>query len=466
MSALKNLSWSGLTSIGGAVLDIGRIAILTRFLVPEDFGAFAIALVVVGFCQLFSESGIGNAIVSQEKVSSSQVGQLINISILVSFFICLIATFFTPEIAVFYDANILNNVLPLILLSIPAAAVSRIFQSMMQRHMEFKAIALSTLAAKLLGLGIALWAALSSLGIYALVWSALVSSYLALIFLFPFARKYILFTTKIQWKTIEPILRFSGFQLGEFLLNFFAKNFDVLLITKLLGTDVSGVYVICKNLLSRGGEIIVSTFSRYSHPTMAKVQTSRALLNEHYLCFFRSVSFLVVLVYLFIGVNNVLFVDLILGAKFTHAYGLILPMCIWLILRFCTAPVATLWLVRLKPELGVGWNILVAILVPSVIFANSDNGIQAILNSLIVLQLSFVVLSVYLTYRLMWCSKDFARQQILWLSTLTGCGGLYLLVLLTSYLGRYITFVGAICATCLFVLYAWRNRHLFLKERI
>jgi O-antigen/teichoic acid export membrane protein len=418
VSAIKNLSWSASASLLGAALDVAKLIILARYIEPQYFAEFAIALVVVGFCQVFSEGGIGNAVVSKQTITKQQAGAVFNLSILVSIFIYLVMGLFTPFIADFYQSAVLGSLLPLILLVIPFSAVSSILQAVLQRELNIQAVAKAAVLGKLVSLICAWVLAIYDYGIWSLVWSTMAGGICTFLLLFIPGHRLIHFSASLKWVYLQPILGFSIYQLGELLLNFFAKNFDVLLITKLMGAEISGVYVVSKNLLTKGGDIVVSTFSRYFHPMMAKIQSIQTGLTESYLTFYRGVTFCIIVSYAFVAINTDLIVTGFLGDKFTSATEIFPFMLVWLIVRYWTAPVATLWLVKQKPHIGLIWNIVGAVLIPTSIWAARDFGIQGVLLALGLVQCVFLIISLVLTYFLLWRQKQPVIYQSFWLLTL------------------------------------------------
>ena len=462
MAALKSLSWSAFASIMGAALDVGKIIVLTRYLSPQDFGLFAIVLVVIGFCQLFSEGGVGNALVSKKDISADQAGYILNFNIVISLVICAVALGLTPLVADFYQAPDLLLLIPFIVIVIPFSAVAGIFQAMLLRDLKIQLIAKVSVLNKFVGLLVAWWAAEMSLGIYALAWSVLIATFVTFFLFWRYASVYISYKPSIKWRYIQPILSFSIYQLGEFLLNFFAKNFDVLLITKLLGSEVSGLYVVTKNLLVKAGDIIVMTFSRYFHPLLAKIQNDFEQLTICYLSFFKGVSFCVVLAYVLIALNHDFIINLLLGEAYVDAKYLVPIMSIWLTLRYCTAPVATLWLVRQKPYIGLMWNVLVAIMVPLLVYLFHTNGLYNILLALTLGQVFFLILSIITSYLLLSRSFNLVYQMVFWLiSSVLLSAPLYWLIQFSNMDQWAFLFTSIVLSSVCFSI-AWKKRSVFL----
>ncbi|WP_181901487.1 oligosaccharide flippase family protein [Thalassotalea euphylliae] len=411
MSLKKNISWSALTSIGSATLDILKIAILARFLVAEDFGVFAIALVVLGFSQLFSEGGIGNAIISQKDITTRQVSILFNYVNLISVIVLGIASLLAPVIAGFYELPALAHIIPLLLISLPFAASSRVFVALLQKQLALKPIAIITISSKLIGLLSGIVAALYEQGVWSLVYAMLAMHVSALMIAFYYVRETFNFEASFSWREIKSVLNFSLYQLGEFNINFFARNLDILLITKFVGAEIAGQYSIIKNLFSRFGDVVVSTFTRVFHPKLAN-STQREELVGQYQQFNVFVVTVVFIGFLGLAINHELFINLLLGEGYNTLFTLVPIMCLWMALRYSTAPVSTLWMVRLKPHYGLYWNIGLLFLVSSVIYLTSDRHIEGIVTGLAILQAFILLFAWCLAYQLLEKQKQFVSLLI------------------------------------------------------
>src|ERR1700722_17946979 len=63
---LRGSFWMLNSSLFGRALNLARGVILARLLVPDDFGLFGLAMIVVGFTAVFSDVGAGAFLVSSQ----------------------------------------------------------------------------------------------------------------------------------------------------------------------------------------------------------------------------------------------------------------------------------------------------------------------------------------------------------------------------------------------------------------
>src|SRR4051794_36184581 len=62
---LSGFVWAFCGTAGQQALQFAVVIILARLLTPHDYGTVAAAMVVIGFSQIFSQLGIGPAIVQR-----------------------------------------------------------------------------------------------------------------------------------------------------------------------------------------------------------------------------------------------------------------------------------------------------------------------------------------------------------------------------------------------------------------
>lgn len=461
---INALLWSGGSAVISALIDISKLAIMTYYLAPSELGIYALLTVVLGFSQLFSEGGLANAVISRETLKRSILGQLFNLNIALATLILLAGMLLTPLIASFYETDELRSLIPLILIGLPISAVNRFYQAVLQQHLLIKWIGLTIIIAKFLGLVVTVVLCWLGLGLHALIIASLSTTAILCMLLVSKASRQIAYQRSISWREIKPFVSFSIYQLGDQLLNFFSKNFDVLLITKLLGTEAAGLYHVCKSLLMRAGEVIVSSFTRYFHPLLANIRVlNPTKFEEAYLKLFKSISLTTVAAYGLLAINHEWLIALAFGPQFQTIDSLFVVMCLWLALRFSTAPVATLWLVKQRPELGLYWNAGVAIIIPIIILSSHYQGNIGIAKALGVTQLVLLSASIGLSGILHDTFSNVVRSQIIWL--LSVAAGATSVLAFTIQLQGTASIVGAsflITGALLMLVYHTRDKNFLI----
>ena len=155
-----------------AVLQLVVMIILARLLTPVDFGVVGMAMVVVGFSQIFSQLGVGPAIVQIANLSKVHIKAGFTLSVMLSCFVGMIILLSAPLFARFFRMTDLQPVIQVLALVFPITGLSVIGEALLQRDMQFKKLAIINMTSYALGYGtVGVVFALSGWGVWSLVFA-------------------------------------------------------------------------------------------------------------------------------------------------------------------------------------------------------------------------------------------------------------------------------------------------------
>ena len=143
--------------------------ILARLLTPEHYGIIAIVTIFITVCDAFVSGGLGTTLVRMPKVTVQDYSTAFAINLIVSMVLYAILYLCAPMIANFYNMPILVNVVRVMGLRLPIAAISSIQQAYVQRRMAFRRFFFATLSGSLCSAVIGIALAYRGAGVWALV---------------------------------------------------------------------------------------------------------------------------------------------------------------------------------------------------------------------------------------------------------------------------------------------------------
>ncbi|NIX78088.1 lipopolysaccharide biosynthesis protein [Microvirga terricola] len=275
------LVWTSLAMGAQALMQLVALIMLARLLPPSKFGVFAAALIVTSFCAIFSELGVGPAIVQRPTLKQRHIRVGFTLSVLLSFVAGGLVWAAAPYIARFFQIPDLAEVVRAISLGFPLQGVSMVAQALAQRDLRFRWLAAIDAGAFAAGFVIvAPVLAWFDFGIWALVGAYLTQQGLRMIILLvgqPHSKRLLL-----ERRAIKELLYFGGgFTLAR-IGNYLANQGDNLVVGRWLGPQALGLYTHAYQLMAAPAVLVGQVLDRVLFPTMALVQLEPQRLARAY----------------------------------------------------------------------------------------------------------------------------------------------------------------------------------------
>ena len=149
------------------------IAILTRFLSPEDFGTVAAATAVLPFFYLLADLGFTAYIVQADSTGRRLLSTGFWFSALAGLLLCAAMVGIAPLVGVVFRADEVVPVLQVLALAVVLTAVSSVPTALLRRAMRFRALAIQGTIAAIAAQVVAITMVVTGFGVWALVGQAL-----------------------------------------------------------------------------------------------------------------------------------------------------------------------------------------------------------------------------------------------------------------------------------------------------
>ncbi|TVZ51340.1 PST family polysaccharide transporter/teichuronic acid exporter [Dokdonia sp. Hel_I_53] len=356
--------WSGIGTLSLAVIAILKVSILARLLEKEEFGLMALVTFVMGFMSVFNEMGLSAGILHKSEISEKEYSTLFWFNLLVGFVVYGLLLLVTPLIALFYEENILNFLIPLVGVNLIISSLGQIFRTREQKLLQFRHVALIDIFSAILSLGFAVYLASNGYGIYSLIYSYLLQYTISniCVFILGLIKYGLQFHFKIS-ETI-PFVKVGGYQVGSQVINYFNRDLDILIIGKFFPAEALGVYSLAKQLVMRPMQILNPIVIKVASPTLALLQNSREQLQKGYLKLINLVATVNIPVYIILFIFSPFFVQLFYGSGFGEAILLVRILSIFMLIRAISSPVGSLVVATGRTDLEFIWNIATLVITP------------------------------------------------------------------------------------------------------
>ncbi len=445
VEALNGIKWTSFSSIYVAIINLVQIAILTRYLMPSDFGLIAIVTVVIGFSALFMDMGISSAIIHRQDISHDQLSSLYWFNVFVGILLCLIVYFSSSIISQFYDEI---ELIPLIQLLSPTFLISALgnqFRILSQKKLLFHRLAIVDILSASISFAVAVNCAMNGFGVYSIVFAMLTNvSVSNLIFLVIGLKDQ---RPKFIYKHAEIVsfLKFGMFQIGEKSINYFNSQFDILLIGKLLGTEALGIYNVAKTLVIKPAQIINPIVTRVLFPVLSKVQNNIKQLKNIYLKIINYLCSVNFPIYIAIVILAEPLVSFLFGDLWLESIAIVQILSLYFMIRSIVNPIGSLQLAKGRADLGFYWNLGILLITPLAIYLGSFYDLIGISMALFVQMVIINFLNWYFMVEPL-CEAQFGEY-------FTQIRNPLIIALVSSVLGLVISFVAddVILNTLLFI---------------
>jgi O-antigen/teichoic acid export membrane protein len=221
------------------ISTIGTV-ILARLLTPHDFGLVAMVLSASLLLQGFGTNGFIEATIQREEIDHKQISNLCWINVGINLMLTLAFMALAPAIAWFYKEPLLKPIVVAIAVSILFGGTSTQHQALLRRHMEFYKIAACDIVAMLASVGVAIALAYRGWGYWALVarWVMAPAATTAAAWAFCGWRPGL----PSRGAGARPMLGFAFNTYGNFVLNYFSRTVDKVLVGRFHGSQALGFY--------------------------------------------------------------------------------------------------------------------------------------------------------------------------------------------------------------------------------
>jgi PST family polysaccharide transporter len=278
---LSGLFWTFLGTGAQAVLQLLVLIVLARLLSPAEFGLAAAGLVVVGFSAIFSQLGIGPAVVQRLELRAAHLRSGFTLSVLLGLLFGGLLWAAAPAVTAFFRLDGLTPLLRALALVFPLQGVSAVAESLLQRELRFRWLAAVDGVTVAFGYGaVGITAAALGFGAWSLVGAYLAQTLLRTVLLLvlrPHPSR-----PQLERRACAELLYFGGGFTAAAFSNYLAGQGDNLVVGRWLGAVALGVYGRAYQLMAGPAVLFGNVLDRVLFPALAQLQRHPEHLAEAY----------------------------------------------------------------------------------------------------------------------------------------------------------------------------------------
>lgn len=277
-TAAKGLFWSAIERFGAQGIQFVFGILITRILLPEDYGLVGMVLIFMAIGQTLVDSGFGSSLIWKKKPTQADYSTVFYFNITISLFLYLLFFILAPVIANFYDEPQLINLIRVLCLNFIILSFSLIQQVVLQKKVDFKLLAFINVAGSLIAGIIALYLALKGFGIWAIVIQILAKSFFTSLFLWIFNKWRPLFV--FSFVSLKVLFSYGSKLTVASLIYTVFQYFYFNVIGKLFPVASLGFYTRAVQLQEFPVKTIGSVFNRVVFPVFSTIQNDNERLKN------------------------------------------------------------------------------------------------------------------------------------------------------------------------------------------
>lgn len=254
--------------------------ILARLVSPSDFGLLAIVTIFTTFFSLFSDMGIGTAIVQFRDLDEKDFGSLFVFSAMLAVVMAGLFCLASFPISWMYKDERLVEACCWASISLVFGILNMIPNGLMLRELRFDAIAIRTVGSAIFSGIVAIALAVLNFGYLSLIAQVIISS--ATIFVWNIITRPIKLLSFHFVGSLKRIFKYSAFQFCASLINYFGRNLDNLLIGAALGMTPLGYYDKAYKLTSYPMSALSSVIASIIQPYMTRYQDEPNIIYSYW----------------------------------------------------------------------------------------------------------------------------------------------------------------------------------------
>ena len=317
-STAGGVAWSYLSVLLTFGLQLVYTAVMSRLLVPADFGLVAAALLGLRAVGYLSRFGLGSAVVQRSNLSERESQVAFTVSVGLAVVATAVGVAMAPLVADLLGQSAVTNVMRWTSVGILLTASSTVPEGMLRRRLRFRALSVIQVVSTAIGfllVGIPL--AVRGGGVWSLV-AASVTQAAVQFSLAAFLERGCL-RVAFDRPFARALLSFGGLVAATGFLEFLSSSVDTFAVARWNGAAALGQYSRATTLVGLPIEQATNATSRVLLPSFARVQDDPARFSRGLLCGVGIVSLVISLPVALAAVTAAPLVRVVLGTGWAQA---------------------------------------------------------------------------------------------------------------------------------------------------
>ena len=303
---------------------------------------------------------------------------------------------------IYYKLSELQYLIPIVLCELLFVSIGKLYDTVLQKNMQFKTMATRNIVSALFSLIIAVVLAYYGCGVFSLILSTL--SQVAIVNIWNFVagqNTYKISIQNIRIKEAGDLVNVGLYQMGTQLVDYVASKLDILIISSFLGVGALGIYNLAKELVLRFVMVINTITTKVMLPVLSSYSSDCNQLKRKFEQFAMRLSYLNTPIVGFVFLFAPIIVEIFYGKGYEEANEIVSIMSIWSLFVVLGQPSGMVAIVLKRTDLSFSYTIVRFITMGILLFAFARTSLHnAALTMLFTYLIMFFVNWFMLLYRI------------------------------------------------------------------
>lgn len=313
---IKGLRWGTIDQMSFMVITQLTNLVLMRLLGPTEFGIIGMANVFANFGNILVLFGIPAFIIQRQQLNDGILSTCFWANLILGASVTALLALTAPWIAEFYMEPRVKDILLVLSLLFVVESTSYVQRALLNRDLDLKSLFQARLISIVISCAIAIWIAVETQSVWAIV--ARIAIYKVLFTILTFLYKGWLPKWQFNRNILKELFRFTTPLLGSNSMDYFVRNFDTLMVGRVMGADLTGIYQKSYEFLQLPANNISHAVNRVMMASFSKIQNDKARIIDTYLKVSRMTAFVTFPLMIFLFVQAQSFVLGILGEQWVQ----------------------------------------------------------------------------------------------------------------------------------------------------
>lgn len=295
------------------MIQISSIVILSRLLSPKDFGLIAMVTAITAFMGIFRDMGLSTAVIQKKDLQYDQINMLFWLNTSIGAALTCLTLALAPIISGFYHRPELQPVVMLLATTFVVASVGAQHAALLQRDLNLKPKVIADITGAALTLIVSIVMAYQGYGFWSLAWGMVIGAFATTVLYFK-GSSFMPSRPKVVKGTRELINFGANVTIFE-IFNYFHRNLDNILIGRVWGPLVLGLYSRAYQLMMLPISSLREPINAIALPVLSRLQDEPERYKAYYKNIATLLAFLSMPLMMFLIVNAENIILLALGKE-------------------------------------------------------------------------------------------------------------------------------------------------------